>query len=54
MEPTQRILELESYAEFLRHKLWIEDEAELHIRETVDALMVIWRALEEDDAEHSQ
>lgn len=54
MDSAQRILELESYAEFLRHKLWIEREAEMNKRETVDALMVIWRALEDEDAEHSQ
>lgn len=54
MDSAQRILELESYAEFLRHKLDIEREAKLNKRETVDALMEIWQALEEEDAEHRQ
>ena len=54
MDSVQRILELEAYAEFLRQKLYIEKEADMNKRETVDALMVIWQALEEEDAEHSQ
>ena len=54
VDSVQRILELEAYAEFLRQKLYIEKDADLNKRETVDALMVIWQALEEEDAEHSQ
>lgn len=52
MDSAQRVLELEAYAEFLRTKLDIEREGDLNKRETVDALMVVWRALEEEDAEH--
>lgn len=54
MERQARKNEIEAYAEFLREKMYIEREAGLNKRESVDALMVLWRAMQEyEDAEHS-
>lgn len=54
MERQARKNEIEAYADFLREKMYIDRAAHLNKRETVDALMVLWHAMQEyEDAEHS-